>query len=99
MNGEDLDRAPLSPVDGSVVETVAEVLPRRPRWRRFLVPGLIGLGILGGFGWIGFNRIILPLMILSQMKPQPTPVPLANPKATTSMTVLTTPQRLIHVSL
>lgn len=36
--------------------------------------------ILGGVGWIVFNRIILPLMS-SQVKPPPTRVPVANPKA------------------
>lgn len=52
-----------------------------PRWRKWLVPALIGVAIVGGLGWILFNRFILPIMIASQMKAQPTPVPLANPKS------------------
>lgn len=54
-----------------------------PRWRRFLVPGIIGLLVLGGLGWILFNRVVIPLMAFSQMKFEPTPVPLANPKVAT----------------
>ncbi|MCU0551619.1 MAG: efflux RND transporter periplasmic adaptor subunit [Leptolyngbya sp. Prado105] len=76
MNGENLDRTGLAPTD----IPVSAPPPRRPRWRKFLVPGLIGLAVVGGLGWTVFNRVILPLMIVSQMKPQPTPVPLANPK-------------------
>jgi multidrug efflux pump subunit AcrA (membrane-fusion protein) len=79
MNGENTDRTEFAPVSPS--SSVTEIPPRRPRWRRFLVPGLIGLAVLGGVGWVAFNRIILPLLIFSQMKPQPTPVPLANPKS------------------
>lgn len=77
MNGENTDRTGFAQADAPV----SEMPPRRPRWRRFLVPGLIGLAVVGGLGWIVFNRIILPLMIVSQMKPQPTPVPLSNPKS------------------
>jgi multidrug efflux pump subunit AcrA (membrane-fusion protein) len=76
MNTENVDRVELAQTDASV----AELPPHRPRWRRFLVPGLIGLAVLGGVGWVVFNRVILPIMLSSQMKPQPTPVPLANPK-------------------
>jgi multidrug efflux pump subunit AcrA (membrane-fusion protein) len=79
MNGENTDRTGFAHTDAPV----SELPPRRPRWRKFLVPGLIGLAVVGGLGWIVFNRIILPLMIVSQMKPQPTPVPLANPKSAT----------------
>ncbi|XGV99089.1 MAG: efflux RND transporter periplasmic adaptor subunit [Leptolyngbya sp. BL-A-14] len=56
--------------------------PRKGR-RRFLVPALIALAVLGGVGWIVFNRIILPILIFSQMKPQLTQVDLANPKVST----------------
>lgn len=79
MNSENTDGSGFAPTN----PPGSELPPGRPRWRRFLVPGLIGLAVVGGLGWIGFNRIILPLMIASQMKPQPTPVPLANPKAAT----------------
>lgn len=48
--------------------------------RRFLVPTLIGLAILGGIGWIVFNRIIFPILMFSQMKPQFTEVDLATPQ-------------------
>ncbi len=58
--------------------------PRPPQrgWRRFLWPAVIGLVLLGGVGWIVFNRVILPLIFFSQMKaPPPTQVSLANPKS------------------
>ncbi|MBW4472847.1 MAG: efflux RND transporter periplasmic adaptor subunit [Stenomitos rutilans HA7619-LM2] len=54
--------------------------PPRKGWRRFLVPALISLAVLGGVGWVVFNRIILPIIIFSGMKPQFTQVDLANPK-------------------
>ncbi|MEP0916824.1 efflux RND transporter periplasmic adaptor subunit [Leptolyngbya sp. DQ-M1] len=78
MNGEETNR-------DLTLQTSTETPPERkpPRWRRYLVPALIGAAIVGGLGWILFNRLILPIMIASQMKPQPTPVPLANPKAAT----------------
>jgi multidrug efflux pump subunit AcrA (membrane-fusion protein) len=53
------------------------------RSRRFLWPTLIVLAILGGIGWIVFNRLILPIIIFSQMKSEPTPVQLTNPKSAT----------------
>ena len=53
---------------------------RSSGWRRFLIPALIVLALLGGVGWIVFNRVILPMMLAGQMKTPPTPVPLANPK-------------------
>jgi multidrug efflux pump subunit AcrA (membrane-fusion protein) len=76
MNGENTDRTGFAQTD----VPASELPPRRPRRRKFLIPGLIGLAVLGGVGWVVFNRVILPIMIFSQMKPQPTPVPLANPK-------------------
>ncbi|MBE9011654.1 efflux RND transporter periplasmic adaptor subunit [Pseudanabaenaceae cyanobacterium LEGE 13415] len=82
MNGEDTNRnVNLQPPTG--IEAPPSPKNPPPRWQRFLVPALVGLAALGGLGWILFNRLILPLMIASQMKPQPTPVPLANPKAST----------------
>lgn len=53
--------------------------PRKGR-RRFLVPALIAVLVLGGVGWIVFSRIILPILIFSKLKPQYTQVDLANPK-------------------
>jgi multidrug efflux pump subunit AcrA (membrane-fusion protein) len=58
--------------------------PHSPRWKKFVVPIGVGLAVIGGVGWIVFNRVILPIMIFSQMKPPPlTQVPLANPKSAT----------------
>lgn len=82
MNGEDTNRNVNLQASTEVEAPPSQKNPP-PRWQRFLVPGLIGLAVLGGLGWILFNRLILPLMIASQMKPQATPVPLANPKAST----------------
>lgn len=62
--------APLPPSDG-----------RSGGWQRFVVPVGIGLLLLGGIGWIVFNRVVLPMMLMGQMKPQAMPVPLANPKS------------------
>ncbi|MER3435144.1 MAG: efflux transporter periplasmic adaptor subunit [Leptolyngbya sp. ERB_1_1] len=82
MNGEETNRN-LNLQTSTEIETPPERKTPPPRWRRFLVPALISAAIVGGLGWILFNRLILPLMIASQMKAQPTPVPLANPKAAT----------------
>lgn len=51
--------------------------------RRFLVPALIVAALLGGVGWIVFNRVIYPIMVFSQMKPQFTEVEVSTPQATT----------------
>lgn len=53
--------------------------PPRRGLRRFLLPAAIALVILGGVGWVVFNRIILPLILSSQIKPTPTQVQVANP--------------------
>ncbi len=82
MNGEETNRN-LKLQTSTEIETPLERKTPPPRWRRFLIPALIGLAIVGGFGWVLFNRLILPIMIASQMKAHPTPVPLSNPKATT----------------
>jgi multidrug efflux pump subunit AcrA (membrane-fusion protein) len=81
MNGEEsTSNLGVSTVSDSKASdsVVAEQPPRPPR--RWLVPLLIGLAIAGGLGWIIFNRFILPIMIASQMKPQPMPVAIANPR-------------------
>lgn len=57
--------------------------PAPKGWRRFLVPGIIGLLLLGGIGWIVLNRVILPMMFAGQGQFGPMPVGLANPKSAT----------------
>lgn len=52
----------------------------KSRARRFLVPGIIGLVLLSGVGWVVFTRVVAPILAFSQMKFEPTPVPLSNPK-------------------
>ncbi len=82
MNGEETNRN-LNLQTSNEIEPLPDQKTSSPRWRRFLVPGLIGLAIAGGLGWILLNRLILPLIFAGQMKARPTPVPLANPKAAT----------------
>jgi multidrug efflux pump subunit AcrA (membrane-fusion protein) len=53
-----------------------------PKWRRWMVPSILSLAILGIVGWVAATRFIIPLIAISQMKSQATPVPLANPKST-----------------
>ncbi len=75
------NHSPAIPVESVETESVeTTVKPPKSRFQRFLVPGLIGLFILGGIGWIVFNRLIVPMMMFSQMKAQATPVPLGSPK-------------------
>jgi multidrug efflux pump subunit AcrA (membrane-fusion protein) len=88
MSGENID---LNPTVQSVSEEEEVHSPQKPqgilekpstpRWRRFLVPGVVGLLVLGGLGWIVFNRVVVPILAFSQMKFEPTPVPLSNPKS------------------
>ncbi len=66
-----------------IVETTVPDRTPPPRWRKFLLPAIVILLLLGGVGWIVFSRIILPMMFAGQMKPQATPVPLSNPKTAT----------------
>lgn len=61
-------------------ETNRELAPSRRKW---LIPGIIVAVVLGGIGWIVFNRVILPILIFSQMKPRPMQVEMANPKNAT----------------
>lgn len=88
MSGDNLKpNPPLSisqeAVNPSRSSSISSNPPRLSRFRRFLWPTIIGLLILGGMGWFVFNRFIMPLILFSQMKPQPTPVPLSNPKSAT----------------
>ena len=55
--------------------------PQPNRFRQWLMPSVIGLLILGGIGWIVFSRVIMPMLMMGQMKPQPTLVQLGNPKS------------------
>ncbi|MDX2243991.1 MAG: efflux RND transporter periplasmic adaptor subunit [Leptolyngbyaceae cyanobacterium bins.302] len=64
--------------DSQSFSPVAESKPRSRR--RFLVPALIALAILGGVGWIVFNRIIFPILMFSQMKPEFTEVEVSTPQ-------------------
>ncbi len=62
-----------------------EQLPQPKRGlRRFLLPGVAGVLVLGGVGWVLFNRVILPILFAGQMPPPPPiSVPLGPVKATT----------------
>lgn len=86
MSGKDTRNPTLSSASEEEIDSNHDLedvgkTPHRSRFRRFLVPGLIGLAILGGIGWIVFGRVIMPLIIFSQMKPQPTKVQLGSPKS------------------
>ncbi|MBW4523045.1 MAG: efflux RND transporter periplasmic adaptor subunit [Scytolyngbya sp. HA4215-MV1] len=91
MSGEDITRTPVAqPVlqeekaDSSQEVQETENTEPISGKRRFLVPGIIGLVVLGGLGWIVFNRVILPILIFSQMgAPPPTPVQISNPQTAT----------------
>jgi multidrug efflux pump subunit AcrA (membrane-fusion protein) len=87
MKAEDTNQERLRSSSGEVTDAteeteqlVSDPQPPRRGLQRFLIPAAFALVILGGVGWIVFNRIILPLMS-SQVKPPPTRVPVANPKA------------------
>lgn len=56
--------------------------PPRRGMRGLIVPILIGLLVLGGLGWVVFNRFILPLLAPPPAAPPPTQVNLASPKST-----------------
>jgi multidrug efflux pump subunit AcrA (membrane-fusion protein) len=58
--------------------------PDRPASKlpKFLLPTVLGLLLLGGVGWVLLNRVLLPMLMFSQMKPPPPmSVPLANPRS------------------
>ncbi|XHX77360.1 MAG: efflux RND transporter periplasmic adaptor subunit [Stenomitos frigidus ULC029] len=69
--------------DGAKPAGESERDPQPPRqgWRRFLVPALIVAAILGGVGWIMFNRFIMPILIFTSLKQQLTQVELVQPKS------------------
>lgn len=88
MSGENINpTSTVQPVsnDSDALEPTQDSHKKSPtpRWRRFLVPAIIGFLVLGGVGWVVFTRIVIPLIAVSQMKFQPTPVPLTNPKTAT----------------
>jgi RND family efflux transporter MFP subunit len=73
-----------SAVDSSNLESELESLSPKRNPRRFIVPLILGLLVLGGLGWVLFNRVILPILMFSQMKPPPPiSVPVGQAKATT----------------
>jgi len=88
MQNHDWDSAiqSLPPKDNHQTVTIepennSELAP--PSRRQWLIPGIIVAVVLGGIGWIVFNRVILPILIFSQMKPRPMQVEMANPKNAT----------------
>ncbi|MBD2101932.1 efflux RND transporter periplasmic adaptor subunit [Leptolyngbya sp. FACHB-261] len=90
MNVEDTNRdRTVKSLPEEKLDLVHETEPsgdHRPPKRgfgRFLVPALIVLALLGGVGWIVFNRVIMPMMMGGQMAPPATQVRLASPKSGT----------------
>jgi RND family efflux transporter MFP subunit len=70
--------------DSSSLESELQSLPSPRGPRRFIVPLILGLLVVGGLGWVLFNRVILPILMFSQMAPPPPiAVPVGQPKATT----------------
>jgi RND family efflux transporter MFP subunit len=85
MNGEEAkpDQVISPPPDSPSPVPVSENPPiPPPPWRRYLIPA-IALALLGGIGWIIFNRIILPMLMGGGGAPPPTPVQLTTPKTAT----------------
>jgi multidrug efflux pump subunit AcrA (membrane-fusion protein) len=59
------------------------IAPPSPWWKQYAVPAVVGLLLLAGVGWVLFNRIVMPLLMFSQMKPPPpTAVTADRPKVT-----------------
>lgn len=87
MSREKADYSATAELDSEKDDSLSQppaITQSKPRSRRrFLVPALIVLALLGGVGWIVFNRVILPIMIFSQMKPEFTKVDLTSPKSAT----------------
>jgi RND family efflux transporter MFP subunit len=80
MSGEDSTQRSIvrdAPEASPAPDPIAQ--PRSKGVRRFLIPGAIGLLVLGGLGWIVFNRFVVPILAAGQMQPQPTPVRLDSP--------------------
>ncbi len=69
---------PSNPPEGPNQTTDADQAQAKSP-KRFIVPALIVLALLGGVGWVVFNRIIYPILVFSQMKPQLTQVELSTP--------------------
>jgi RND family efflux transporter MFP subunit len=73
-----------SAVDSPSLESELQSLSPKRSPRRFIVPLILGLLVMGGLGWVLFNRFILPILMFSQMKPPPpVAVPVGQAKATT----------------
>ncbi len=64
-------------------QTDSELQPTPTSRRKWIIPAIIVAVVFGGIGWIVFNRVILPILIFSQMKPRPMQVEMANPKTAT----------------
>lgn len=78
----DLDvKEPLDKSSADPEQAIAQ--PKSPRWKRFAFPIVIGLLLVAGVGWVIVNRIVMPLLMFSQMKPPPpTAVTVGRPKVT-----------------
>jgi RND family efflux transporter MFP subunit len=91
MNNQDKDHNldPPSNSEDSAITLYSSAppppsLPLQRGPRRWMVPLVLGLLVLGGVGWFLFRRIILPALMFSQMTPPPPiSVPLSPVKATT----------------
>ncbi len=93
MSNQDIDHnldPPSNSEDSSIpLYSIAPPPPPPPfpfqrSLRRWIVPLIFGVLILGGLGFVLLKRIILPALMFSQMSaPSPIPVPLSPVKATT----------------
>jgi multidrug efflux pump subunit AcrA (membrane-fusion protein) len=76
------DAAPSPPIASEQLYSEDMTLDE-PGKRRWLLTLLGGVLLLGGIGWVLFNRIVLPVLMFSQMKPPPPiAVPLSQPLTT-----------------
>jgi RND family efflux transporter MFP subunit len=76
-----LDRSPefIPPASGDLDLTAPTA--QAPLWQRLLLPAIGGMIIVGGIGWVLFNRLILPMMMGAKpIQPPATPVQLTSPK-------------------
>jgi RND family efflux transporter MFP subunit len=79
---QDLHHKELSDelASAEVKQTIA---PPTTQWKRYTIPAVVGLLLVAGVGWVIFNRIVMPLLMFSQMKPPPpTAVTVGQPKVT-----------------